>query len=31
MIKTIFIPAKFKPITKGVVEKIPTGETKKIG
>ncbi|HBV17519.1 hypothetical protein NG800_010970 [Epilithonimonas ginsengisoli] len=29
MIKTIFIPAYFKPIIQNVVENIPTGETKK--
>lgn len=29
MLKTIFIPALFKPILKDVIEKIPTGETKK--
>ena len=29
MLKTIFIPAHFKPIVKDVVENVPTGETKK--
>lgn len=29
MIKTIFIPAHFKPIISDVVENVPTGETKK--
>lgn len=29
MLKTIFIPAHFKPIVKDVFENIPTGETKK--
>ncbi|WES98294.1 hypothetical protein P2W68_01470 [Chryseobacterium arthrosphaerae] len=29
MIKTIFIPAHFKPIINDVVENVPTGETKK--
>jgi hypothetical protein len=29
MIQTVFIPAHFKPITKDVIENIPTGETKK--
>lgn len=29
MIKTIFIPAHFKPVIKDVVESVPTGETKK--
>lgn len=29
MLKTIFIPAYFKPILQNVAENIPTGETKK--
>lgn len=29
MLKTIFIPAYFKPIIQNVVENVPTGETKK--
>lgn len=29
MVKTIFIPAHFKPIVSDVVENVPTGETKK--
>jgi len=29
MLKTIFIPAYFKPIVQDVFENIPTGETKK--
>ncbi|WP_435522880.1 hypothetical protein [Chryseobacterium indoltheticum] len=29
MIKTIFIPAHFKPIIQNVADDVPTGETKK--
>ncbi|MCW2462414.1 hypothetical protein [Elizabethkingia anophelis] len=29
MLKTIFIPAHFKPIIEDVAENVPTGETKK--
>ncbi|MFC4163889.1 hypothetical protein ACFOWU_09500 [Epilithonimonas zeae] len=29
MIKTIFIPAHFKPIIQNVADNVPTGETKK--